>query len=73
VLDGVQSDSLEVHKSVPQGSTRAPVLFTVYRNAIDLSLKNSDLHSYAISLTMDLALSRLQSDILQLFRKPVPI
>lgn len=44
--------------------------FWIYRNAIGQSVKNSDLHLYAddtimyvISLTMDLALSRLQSDV----------
>jgi hypothetical protein len=71
VIDGVKSEFHEVHKGVPQGSILEAVLFTSYMNTIGQAVKNGKLHlyaddtiMYAIALTVDLAVSKLLSDVI---------
>ena len=71
--DGVKSGFLNITKFVPKGLILGPVLFTVYINNIDLSVKTFNLHLYAdetavcaIAPTVNQALSELQSALIVL-------
>lgn len=64
MIDGVKSEFPEVHEGVPQGLILGPVLFTIYTNTIGQSVKKNLYADDAIALTVDLVVSKLQSDFI---------
>lgn len=73
VADGYHSSFLRVTKGLPQGSILGPILFTLYINNLDSSIKDSVVHLYAddtiiysIAPSIDKALCNLKRDFVSI-------
>lgn len=47
MADGIKSEFLELQKGVPQGSVLAPLVFVIYLNNINDSMRHFLIHLYA--------------------------